>query len=310
MEEEKLFYKYQSLEKVKDKNGNDRQYTIENLANYQLYFQHPREYNDPFDSVIHYYAESTIEAYIDKVMKGSQLTREQIIEDIENSIKDGLFKRYGDLIRQEMYGKDLFPLPLTCCFSEKNDDVLMWSHYAKYHKGICLSFKAKLIEGKPHLTVNSKALRLYPMNYDLKAPEPINLHNQIEEMGQISKFLSTKSSGWEYENEYRMFLQEEEVQGNLNEFKKEELEGIIFGSKVSFYDANKIYETINKHYLRGGINVNFYVAELFLSEYKIRPKEIDINSHLRKLFNNAKLKTEFKRKQQHNRKHALITTDF
>jgi hypothetical protein len=32
MTDEKIFYKYQSLEKVKDKRGIDRQYTIENLA--------------------------------------------------------------------------------------------------------------------------------------------------------------------------------------------------------------------------------------------------------------------------------------
>jgi hypothetical protein len=36
MAEEKFFYKYQSLEKVKDEDGKDRKYTIENLANNKL----------------------------------------------------------------------------------------------------------------------------------------------------------------------------------------------------------------------------------------------------------------------------------
>ena len=28
----------------------------------------------------------------------------------------------------------------VCCFSEKKDDILMWSHYADGHKGFCLEF--------------------------------------------------------------------------------------------------------------------------------------------------------------------------
>jgi hypothetical protein len=39
MAEEKFFYKYQSFEKVKDKNGNDRQYVVENLVNNCFYLQ-------------------------------------------------------------------------------------------------------------------------------------------------------------------------------------------------------------------------------------------------------------------------------
>jgi hypothetical protein len=115
-------------------------------------------------------------------------------------------------------------------------------------------FQIYIIRGLPYLTVNSKAVRLYPMDYDVKAPNPINYYNQIEEMVQVSQFLSTKSVDWKYESEYRMFLPENMPKENLNEFKKEELEGIIFGSRVSFIDANNIYETIDKHYLRTGIN--------------------------------------------------------
>jgi len=50
MTTEKLFYKYQSLKAEKDDNGNDIIYTLENLANNQLYFSDPITFNDPFDS--------------------------------------------------------------------------------------------------------------------------------------------------------------------------------------------------------------------------------------------------------------------
>jgi hypothetical protein len=293
MTDEKLFYKYQSFE---DENGNYNKHVIENLANNQLYFQHPREYNDPFDSLIHYYTESTVEAYLDRLMKESRLTREQSIEHLEELIGEGVFKRNDNLLRGDFHAKDYFPpIPLTCCFSEKNDNILMWSHYAKHHKGVCLIFKSKLIEGVPHLTINSKLLKLHQITYDKKAPAPINMLNQAEETRQMSKFLSTKSSDWIYESEYRIFLTEELAKGKLNEFKKEELKGIILGSRVSYFSANKIYETINQHYLRKGINVKFYKAKIIPEEYKVLPLEIDLKKHLLILLRKTLLEEEYKR---------------
>ena len=309
MTDEKFLYKYQSLKKEIDANGNHRQYVIENLANNQLYFQRPDEYNDPFDSVIRYYSESTEEAHINKimnhinkVMKLSRCTREQVIEDLEDSIKNGLFRREGNLLRAEYYGKD-FPLPLACCFSGRNDNVLMWSHYADQHKGICLIFKTRMIIGVPHLTINSKALALNQMNYDKKAPNPINLHNQIEEMAKLSEFLLTKSSDWRYECEYRMFLPEETKKVNLNSFEKEELEGIIFGVRVNINDVNIIYGTIKNNYLSKGIPINFYATEYISSEYKVKPIKIDIEKYKQSL--TTKPRWKIPNQDKKNRKSVL-----
>lgn len=300
MTDEKLFYKYQSFEGIKDIKGNSKQYIIENLANNQLYFQHPREYNDPFDSLIRYYSECTIEEFINKAMKASRFpgTREQCLEKLEKSIKEDIYKRNGNLIRANYDARDFFHLPLTCCFSETKDNILMWSHYAKHHKGVCLSFKSKLIKGLPYLTINSKPVRLYPMKYEKKAPNPMNLHNQTEEMGQMSKFLSTKPLDWIYESEYRIFLERDVAKGNLNEFKKEELEGVILGARANFDDVNEIYKTINKHYLSKGINVKFYVEEIIPEEYKVLPKEIDIKKYLQTLFGRMQLEEEHEREQR------------
>lgn len=305
MTEEKFFYKYQCLEKVKDERGKDRQYAIENLANNQLYFQHPKGYNDPYDSMIRYYKESTVEAFINKLIKHG-FTRDKAIDILEEEINDGLIIRDDDLLRTEYHGRDHLPLPLTCCFSAKNDNILMWSHYANHHKGVCLCFKSKLTKGFPHLTINSKAVKLYPMDYDIIPPYPINFLNQNEDKTQFSKFLSTKSQDWEYEQEYRMFLTEKDTKRNLNEFKKEELEGIILGMRMNFSDANEIYETINKHYLKKGIDVNFYVAEFIQGEYKAPPKKIDIKTHLKNLFEKEKLEEEIKHKQRINSDFSIL----
>ncbi|MHC1756218.1 MAG: DUF2971 domain-containing protein [Methanosarcina sp.] len=305
----KFLYKYQCFEKVKDESGKDRQYTIENLANNQLYFQHPREYNDPYDSMLRYYKESTVEASINKLMKKHGFSRDKAIDIIDKNIKKGLTKRDGDVLRTECYGRDHLPLPLVCCFSKNSNNILMWSHYAHHHKGVCLRFKSKLKEGFPHLTINSKDVRLFPMNYDIIPPDPINFHNQNEENIQLSKLLSTKSLDWKYEQEYRMFLTEEDAKGNLNKFKKDELEGIILGMRTNYIDANEIYKTINENYLKKGINVNFYVAEFIPGEYKAPPKKIDIKEHLNKLFEEMKLEDEIKNKQRLNSDFSILHVD-
>jgi hypothetical protein len=300
MTEEKLFYKYQSLEIVKDENGKDRQYTIENLSNNQLYFQHPKGYNDPYDSMIRYYRERTEEASINKLMKERGFSKNEAIEIIEDYIREGIIKRDGDLLITECHGRDDFPLPLTCCFSKESGNILMWSHYANYHKGVCLCFKAKLIEGYPHLTINSKAARLYPIFYEKTPPSPINFNNQNEEMDKFSAFLSTKSKHWEYEQEHRMFLTEKDTIENLNKFEKEELEGVILGIRINSIDASQIYETINEHYLKKGVNVNFYVEEVDLGQYKVQPKKIDIKTHIIKIVEKEKLHNEIKRRKRIN----------
>ncbi len=306
MAEEKFFYKYQSLEKVTDKSGKDRKYTIENLANNQLYFQHPRGYNDPYDSMLRYYKETSVEAFINKLMKECRISRDKAIDIIEEDINQGLIIRDGDLLRTEYHGRDHLSLPLICCLSGNSDNILMWCHYAHHHKGVCLRFKSKLMEGFPYLTINSKPIRLFPMDYDIIPPYPINFHNQNEEQNQLSKLVLTKSFDWKYEEEYRMFLNEEDAKGNLNEFKKEELEGIILGMRMNYNDANEIYKTINNNYLKKGINVNFYVAEFIPGEYKAPPKKIDIKGYLKKLFNKMKLENEIKEKQRLNRDVSIL----
>ena len=131
MTEEKLFYKYLSLEIVKDENGKDRQYTIENLSNNQLYFQHPKGYNDPYDSMIRYYRERTEEASINKLMKERGFSKNEAIEIIEDYIREGIIKRDGDLLITECHGRDDFPLPLTCCFSKVSLLISVTSFLAK-----------------------------------------------------------------------------------------------------------------------------------------------------------------------------------
>jgi hypothetical protein len=78
------------------------------------------------------------------------------------------------------------------CFSEDKADVLQWAHYADRHKGICLGFDVTGSQGK-FGRVQYVAERFpFPEKPDLAFSW---------------KLLSTKFKAWEYEREWRVFLE-------------------------------------------------------------------------------------------------------
>jgi hypothetical protein len=85
------------------------------------------------------------------------------------------------------------------CFSEEKTDVLQWAHYAERHKGICLGFNVTEGQGK-----------FGRVKYETERfPFP-----QKPDMDFSWKLLSTKSKVWEYEREWRVFLELKEGVSN------------------------------------------------------------------------------------------------
>ena len=70
---------------------------------------------------------------------------------------------------------------------------------------------------------------------------------------KLREFITNKSKLWDYENEYRMLiypypdeilLSRESFDNGLMKFQKEDLEGVIFGLKISRKNAKLVYDTI------------------------------------------------------------------
>ncbi|MBK7525892.1 MAG: DUF2971 domain-containing protein [Saprospiraceae bacterium] len=76
----------------------------------------------------------------------------------------------------------------VCSFTTNNNNILMWSHYANNHKGICLEF----------ITLNERLLSemLHPIIYTNKKPI-INDFKDIMHKGLFrkSKIGNMKTSG-------------------------------------------------------------------------------------------------------------------
>ena len=144
--------------------------------------------------------------------------------------------------------------------SKISNSMLMWSHYSNCHKGIVLEFD----ETHPYLKQfeNNTYTKNIEIEYTHERPEIILekfSFTSEESMEMSKKILFTKSYEWFYEKEFRIirFLQNAKKLDFLDnngyevfvfDFPKELLKGIIFGSKISGYNKEKIFDAIKKNH--------------------------------------------------------------
>ena len=118
------------------------------------------------------------------------------------------------------------------CFSleknyKKNEDLLLWSHYADAHRGVRLKFNIldDVLYIFELLNLRDPILNLRKVNYS-KEYLALNYIRDSEELSTI--LFSTKSECWEYENEVRIISKK----SGPVKFKKEALSEIVFGCKL------------------------------------------------------------------------------
>lgn len=80
------------------------------------------------------------------------------------------------------------------CFSEVPDSILMWSHYAESHTGVCVEFD--------HADRKSVIAKALPVKYS-STYAPVKAFEDSHER-QVELFLLTKSDCWSYEREWRI----------------------------------------------------------------------------------------------------------
>jgi hypothetical protein len=116
--------------------------------------------------------------------------------------------RYREAIQQIRNNKLRFGL---ACFSETNENVLMWAHYASNYSGICIEYSAlDLIAGLP------REASVVRMAYVDELPEISQ--NEARNAGDAAVYiLSQKKSNWAYEREWRVLAALGEVSVGLEQ---------------------------------------------------------------------------------------------
>ena len=144
------------------------------------------------------------------------------------------------------------------CLTETSDGELMWAHYADHHKGIVLRFRSVPGLDSPwRLARRVSYLENMPRLLDEEFLSDIWAgHGSITPELVMDRITYTKSAAWKYENEWRLCSGHGRKADALFEdipFHPLELDGVIFGCRVS---------EINRKEIIGALSVNYPHVEL------------------------------------------------
>jgi len=149
-------------------------------------------------------------------------------------------------------------------------NLLMWSHYADSHKGICIRYKFnhKKNEGdkEKHIFSNWYIVD-YEENIDFKS-------SKYQEMKSL---LATKNKCWEYENEVRLIHFDPECRNDFKQIPLKEIdskvEAIFFGCKCPENDKKTIKEIFKNQKDIEFFEFNNNPKGLWSEIYKLKPED-------------------------------------
>ncbi|MBT7304445.1 MAG: DUF2971 domain-containing protein [Victivallales bacterium] len=198
-----------------------------------LYFCSPKNFNDPYDCAItasiaepthegldklreHYLALPETQGKMGNML--SNFTEEQLLCSILKA---------GKISVDQARDKFMLENGVTC-FTESNDNFLMWSHYGGQHCGFCLEFRT---DCEPFNTLRR-------VKYVDVMPK-IDLVELIADGNpdQVVDLFCTKSKAWEYEQEWRAI---HTTAGTVYTYDPKALKAIYFGTECALQDIDLI----------------------------------------------------------------------
>lgn len=237
-------------------------YHLDNLKNDTVWLSSPDSFNDPYDCWLTLpdgVVEASIEnAFFNELVKTNELCKVIPLEQIEVAKKsrDPLRTITANIPRADAEScftrlKGWADLGLAtlrghrrttklCSFSEANDCILMWSHYADHHKGFCVEYDLEILNAEHPFRQNLHPVIYSGQLYDLRPyfetlMVPRHHPSLLSMLSVIHKF-----DGWEYEKEWRMIIEEKAGIDGLNHAAPTP-SGVFLGSR---FEASKSGEVL------------------------------------------------------------------
>jgi Protein of unknown function (DUF2971) len=254
-------YKYESL----------TQLSLENLKAQRIYFGSPKHFNDPYDCSLCPIVLMPTDAEVVQVRK-KYLTELNFNAEMKNNFEARPIENLRNLFHIE--GEKAISIAIddfmdrrgVSCFSETNDNLLMWSHYGGKYKGFCLEFSTAFDPFK-----NAKKVIYQDTIPSINiVPYLIGIDSDSDQTIQL---FCTKSESWRYEREWRVI---HSVSGTLYGYPSHALTGIYFGPEIS----EESFEIVCLILLSQNSNVKFYKGFRSATEFRVIFQEITYTPHL------------------------------
>lgn len=217
------------------------------LAQKKIWYSKPAGFNDPFDTRfsvkgrLHSYEHETDPAKLKQVF-GDKPSAEIVHKRVP--LKEVL----------EQFQHDIEELGILS-LADSNKNLLMWSHYADDHKGMCLEFERK--NGGTLADWDSTQPIFYTNNHPTLSPK--SLLDDAATLSNKKRILYSKSKHWEYEQEWRHIVEN----GNKLYPWPAPLKAVYFGCKVDESDINLVKNVI------ADPQINLYIGKQYSGKFGV-----------------------------------------
>ena len=232
----KLLFKYRDI---------SNELHLETLTELTIFLSSAHKFNDPFDCKIplEYLQLATDEElrrnFARKLimMHGNEKEKNNLEEGVEKFMAKKHLTNKEELLQLEENDKKKLNDFGIYSVSAISNNLLLWSHYANSHKGICIGFNAK------KLYDNCKFDSLGPVTYFDKYPNMSVLRDNED---LYYNQLYNKSLDWYYEKEFR-YVKINAASTKLK-FNPDIVEEIYIGCMASEESINTIKQLREKKY--------------------------------------------------------------
>jgi hypothetical protein len=238
---------------------------LASLHEHYLWFSDPAALNDPYDLniplIVPKYSIEDLTRFANyMVSAGRGLGR--TVEDVVSFYSNNPGKMQE--VMQQRVTQFVHQIGI-CCFSEHDDILLMWSHYADKHRGVCLKFD--MPENDPFFNVPIK------VHYPSRFPHFDFIEMRKDSHSLLQFLVGTKSADWQYEAEIRIArgMGMHDVFRGAIKFDKKRLTEVIFGYKA----GPEAIERIKSQVVSDGYDCLFYKMILKRDDFGLVKEKIE-----------------------------------
>ena len=239
------------------------------LKNLSIRFTQPNQLNDPFemcapiitkDITTLNYPDTFFRKLPDEERKLETIQIQSF--EFQNEVLSHISRLYG-----------------IACFSYSSKNLLLWSHYANSHQGICIQFK-----------VDNNFLKLgehFKVKYSTNRPmiDTEELYNNYD---YLIRQMSQKSKEWAYEKEYRLYsllsgcMKNGDTDIYTRKFDISNLGSVILGYRCNHNDQKQILRIMKSYNLENNVFQSRLSTDVFNLFYD---DDLDIENEYDAAFN-------------------------
>lgn len=252
----RFLYKYRSFD---PRSSESIRQLTDILVWSRLWLSSPVAFNDPFDMSAKVISEGNVKGKRERLMTlAKRHGHNWSWKQRQNEVTKMMVRTDEDWAR---IAKDAFSKNIeqsgVCSFTEDPRSILMWSHYANHHQGLCLQFEIAQDPGTLLRAVNVEYNDQYPV-----------LNWMEETAEQITPAMLRKHPNWAYEAEHRIV-----VPGGANSyllFPAKALRAVILGCRANEQVVEAINNLLQERNAKGLPALRMYFATKHDSLYKLR----------------------------------------